>query len=75
MIFRCELVDHFEWLQGSEYYDEVLDEALVAIVLHAYDHCGDMLCSGSGAWQSVDWVVQYFALWDFVARVRAERLT
>jgi hypothetical protein len=38
MIFRRELVDHFEWLHGSEYYDEVLDEALVAIVLPAYDH-------------------------------------
>ena len=74
MIFRRELIEHFRWLEGSKYYDEVLDEALVAIVFHAYDHSNDMLQSGAGAWQSVDWVVQYFELWDFVAQVRAERI-
>jgi hypothetical protein len=74
MVFRRDLIEHFQWLEGSEYYDEVLDEALVAIAMHAYGHMGDMLCSGTGAWQSVDWVVQYFELWDFVAQVRAERI-
>lgn len=74
MIFRSELIEHFRWLEGSEYYDEVLDEAVAAIVMHAYGHWNDMLRSGAGAYQSVDWVVQYFELWDFVAQVRAERI-
>jgi hypothetical protein len=74
VIFRRDLIDHFEWLEGSEYYDEVLDEALVAIVLCAFDHRGDMLQNSCGAWQSADYIVQYFALRKFVSRVRAERL-
>ncbi|MBK5218250.1 MAG: hypothetical protein JJE35_00455 [Thermoleophilia bacterium] len=72
MIYRRDLVDHFEWLKGSKYFDEVIDEALAAITLTAYDHGADLI--RNGAWQDAKGVVERFDLEEFVDRLRAERL-
>jgi hypothetical protein len=72
MVYRTDLEEHFAWLAGSEYFDEVLDEALVAIALTAYDHGCDLI--QTGAWQSANGVVERFELDEFVTRLRAERL-
>lgn len=72
MIYRRDLIAHFEWLQGSEYFDEVIDEALVAIALTAYDHGRDLI--QNGAWQDARGVVERFGLEEFAARLRSERL-
>ncbi|HEV7562848.1 MAG TPA: hypothetical protein VGO24_05050 [Solirubrobacterales bacterium] len=72
MIYRRELIDHFKWLQGSEYLDEVLDEALVAIALTAYDHGRDLI--QNGAWQDARGVVERFQLEPFAEKLKAERL-
>jgi hypothetical protein len=72
MVYRKDLEEHFDWLAGSEYYDEVLDEAVVAIALTAYDHGRDLI--QNGAWQSASGVVERFQLEEFVGRLRAERL-
>jgi hypothetical protein len=72
MVYRKDLEQHFEWLAGSEYFDEVIDEALVAIALTAYDHGRDLI--QNGAWQSASGVVERFDLEEFVDRLRGERL-
>lgn len=72
MIYRRDLIEHFSWLEGSEYFDEVLDEALVAIALTAYDHPRDLI--QNGAWQDARGVVERFRLEPFVERLREERL-
>jgi hypothetical protein len=72
VIYRRELIDHFKWLQGSEYLDEVLDEALVAIALTAYDHGRDLI--QNGAWQDARGVVERFQLEPFAEKLKAERL-
>jgi hypothetical protein len=72
MVYRSELEEHFAWLAGSEYFDEVLDEALVAIALTAYDHGRDWI--QNGAWMTASGVVERFELEGFVERLRAERL-
>lgn len=72
MVYRKDLEQHFEWLAGSEYFDEVLDEALVAIALAAYDHGRDLI--QNGAWMNASGVVERLELEEFVARLRAERL-
>lgn len=72
MIYRRDLIDHFQWLAGSEYFDEVIDEALAAIVLTAYDHGGDLI--QNGAWQCASGIVERFELEAFVEKLRGERL-
>jgi hypothetical protein len=72
MVYRRDLIDHFEWLAGSRYLEEVLDEALVAIALTAYDHGGDLI--QNGAWQDARGVVERFGLEPFVDRLRSERI-
>jgi hypothetical protein len=72
MIYRRDLIEHFKWLEGSEYLDEVIDEALVAIALTAYDHGGDLI--QNGAWQNARGVVERFGLETFVEQLRGERL-
>lgn len=72
MVYRKDLEENFEWLAGSEYFDEVLDEALVAIALTAYDHGRDWI--QNGAWQCASGVVERFQLEEFVERLRAERI-
>jgi hypothetical protein len=72
MIYRRDLIDHFQWLDGSEFFDEVIDEAIVAIALTGYDHGGDLI--QNGAWQNAKGVVERFGLESFVERLRSERL-
>ncbi len=72
MIYRRDLIEHFKWLDGSKYLDEVLDEALVAIALTAYDHPRDLI--QNGAWQDARGVVERFRLEQFVDQLRSERL-
>jgi hypothetical protein len=72
VIYRRDLIEHFAWLEGSEYLDEVLDEAVAAIVLTAYDHGRDLI--QNGAWMSASGVVERFELEEFVERLRGERL-
>lgn len=72
MVYRRDLIDHFQWLEGSEYLDEVLDEALVAIALTAYGHGQDLI--QNGAWMSAHSVVGRFGLESFVDKLREERL-
>ena len=72
MIYRRDLIDHFQWLEGSEFLDEVIDEAIVAIALTGYDHGRDLI--QNGAWQSAKGVVERFGLEPFVERLRSERL-
>ena len=72
MIYRRDLIEHFKWLEGSKYLDEVLDEALVAIALTAYDHPRDLI--QNGAWQDARGVVERFRLEHFVEQLRSERL-
>jgi hypothetical protein len=72
VIYRRDLIEHFKWLEGSEYLDEVLDEALVAIAFTAYDHGQDLL--QNGAWQCAHGIVERFELEPFVEQFRAERI-
>jgi hypothetical protein len=72
MVYRSDLVDHFRWLAGSQCFDEVVDEALVAIALVAYGHRTDLI--QNGAWMTAGGVVERFGLDRFVARLRDERL-
>jgi hypothetical protein len=72
MIYRRDLINHFQWLDGSEFFDEVIDEALVAIALTAYDHGRDLI--QNGAWQDARGVVERFELMPFVERLKSERL-
>jgi hypothetical protein len=72
MIYREDLVEHLEWLEGSESYDAVVDEALVAIALTAYGHGRDWI--QSGAWMTAEHVVERLQLSTLAARLRQERL-
>jgi hypothetical protein len=72
MVYRRDLVDHVQWLKGSEYLDDVIDEVLVAVALTVYDHGNDLILNG--AWQNARGVVERFELESFVARLRDERL-
>ena len=72
MIYRRDLIEHFAWLEESKYIDDVIDEALVAIALTAYDHGDDLI--QNGAWQDARGVVERFALEPYVERLRGERL-
>jgi hypothetical protein len=72
MIYRQDLFEHLEWLEGSEFYDTVIDEALVAIALTAYGHGGDWI--QCGAWLSAAHLVERLELSPLVARLRQERI-
>jgi hypothetical protein len=69
MIYRRDLIDHFEWLSGSKYFDEVIDEALVAIAFTAHGHGGDWIELGA-AWMGAAAIIEKFELEEFVARAR-----
>ncbi len=73
MIYRRDLIDHFEWLEGSKYLDELLDEAVIAIAMTAYGHGGDLVQLGA-AWMSANGIVWKFQLEKFVEKTRSERL-
>jgi hypothetical protein len=70
MIYRRDLISHFEWLAGSRYFDEVLDEALVAIAMTAHGHGRDLVETGA-AWTWAICTVERFGLEDFVERARS----
>ena len=70
MIYRSDLISHFEWLAGSRYYDEVLDEALVAIAMTAHGHGHDLVEIGA-AWTWAICTVERFELEDFVETARS----
>jgi hypothetical protein len=72
MIYRRDLIEHFKWLEGSKYLDEVLDEVVVAIAFTAYGHGDDLL--QNGAWDCARGIVRRFELEPFVERLRAERI-
>ena len=74
MIYRSDIVDHFEWLKGSEYYDEVLDEALIAIAMVAHGHEHDLVQSGV-AWWMANGLIEKFELDRFVELARETRRT
>ena len=72
MVYRSDLIDHFDWLKGSEYYEEVLDEALVAIAMVAHGHQHDLVQSGA-AWWMANGLIERFELGAFVERAREDR--
>lgn len=51
MIYRRDLIEHFEWLRDSKYLNEVLDEALVATDCARKDSCSWVLRCRT--WRSV----------------------
>ena len=73
MVYRRELTEHFRWLEDSKCLDEVLDEAVIAIAMTAYEHGGDWVQTGA-AWMTADGIVEKFELEPFVEKVRSERL-
>jgi hypothetical protein len=73
MIYRRDLIDHFEWLSGSEYFDEAIDEALIAIALCARGHRGDMMSFGA-AWVTASYNVWRYELEEFVERERRDNI-
>lgn len=73
MVHRENLVPHFEWLSGSRYYEDVLDEALVAIALAARG-LGSELVEYGAAWMMASGVVEVFGLEDLVEKAREELL-
>ena len=70
MIYRHDLTQHFDWLAGSKYFDEQLDESLVAIALCS--HGNDDLVNWGASWMIAGDFVYKFDLEDFVARARSE---
>jgi hypothetical protein len=73
MAHREDLIPRFEWLAGSKYYDEALDEALVAIAFTAHGR-GTELVEYGAAWMMANGVVEVFGLEDLVERARKELL-
>lgn len=73
MVHREDLTAHFEWLSGSEYYEDVLDEALVAIALDARGR-GSELVEYGAAWMMASGVVEAFGLEDLVEKAREDLL-
>lgn len=71
MVHRCELLDSFDWLAGSEHFEDVLDEALVAIAFAAHGHLNELVEYGS-ARMTVRGLVEAFGLEDFVRYARAD---
>lgn len=71
MIYRRDLIEHFDWLAESEYLEEFCDEALVAISMTVYGHGRDFVKFGP-AWMAADHFVDRYGLRDFVDRVHEE---
>lgn len=71
MVHRAELTEHFEWLAGSRYYEEVLDEALISIALCARGLTGEIVEYGA-AWVMASYMVDVFGLEDLVEKARAD---
>jgi hypothetical protein len=73
MIYRHDLTEHFSWLAGSKFFDEALDEALIAIAFAAASHDQDLVNTGP-AWMTARGLVEKFELQSFVERAAAERI-
>ncbi len=73
MIYRHDLIDHFSWLARSKYFDEAIDEALIAIAFAAAGHEWDWVNTGA-AWMTAGGFVEKFELESFVERAVAERI-
>jgi hypothetical protein len=73
MIYRRDLLAHFDWLAGSDYLDEVLDEAVLAIALTAHGHGEEWVADGA-AWMTADGLVERHRLEGFVERARSQLL-
>ncbi|MFN8215336.1 MAG: hypothetical protein U0R71_01960 [Solirubrobacterales bacterium] len=73
MIYRRELTDHFAWLEGSKFLEEVLDEAIVAIALTACGEGESSVLMKAVWWRPCD-VVERFALEEFVERFQENLL-
>lgn len=71
MVHRRDLVDHFGWLARSEFYDDVLDEALVAIELCAHGYRCELVAHGA-AWMMASGVVEVLGLEAFVEQARGD---
>jgi hypothetical protein len=71
MIYRRDLIDHFEWLAGSRYLEEFCDEALIAVAMTAYGH-GDDWVKWGGPWMTAEHFVARYDLRVFVDRLRDE---
>jgi hypothetical protein len=69
MIYRRDLLVHFEWLSDSKY----LDEALVAIALCARGHRADMMNFGA-AWVMASYIIERFQLEEFVEKERQDSI-
>jgi len=74
MIYRRDLIDHFEWLSDSKYFTETLDEALIAIALCARGHSGDLMNFGA-AWVMASYHVERFGLEEFVEKERRDNIS
>ncbi|HEX4463339.1 MAG TPA: hypothetical protein VH042_01720 [Solirubrobacterales bacterium] len=71
MVHRRDLIPRFEWLAGSIYYEDALDEALLSIALAARGLQHEMIEYGA-AWASASYVIEIFGLEDLVERSRAD---
>jgi prevent-host-death family protein len=74
MIYRKDLIEHYEWLSDSKYFTEALDEALVAIALCARGHEHDLMNFG-GAWVEASYHVERFGLEEFVEKERRDNVS
>jgi len=71
MVHRSELTERFEWLAGSRYYEEVLDEALISIAFTARGLSGEIVEYGA-AWVMASYMVDVFGPEDLVGKARAD---
>jgi hypothetical protein len=72
VIYRHNLLEHFDWLSDSKYLDEMLDESVIAIAFCARGH--DELINWGASWMTTRGFVEKFALEPFVERARSELL-
>lgn len=71
MVHRRDLIPRFEWLAGSVYYEDVLDEALISIALAARGLQHEIVEYGA-AWVMASYTIEVFGLEDLVERSRAD---
>ena len=72
MIYRRDLIDHFDWLADSRYLEEFCDESVVAIAMTAHGHGKDWVKWGGATWMTPEHFVDRYGLRIFVDRVREE---
>lgn len=72
VIYRHDLLEHFDWLSGSKHLDELLDESVIAVAFCARGH--DELINCGASWMTAAGFVAKFGLEPFVERARSELL-